>query len=79
MKRSFAPHLTRTRRRALAVPFVITLAATGSACGDGTATIPIGDRPDRPGDVVSNPAEPEQRPTDDATIVVSNPAPPSDG
>lgn len=62
--------LTRTRRRALAVPFVITMVAGGSACGSDADVRPAGDPVTT--DVISNPAPPEP----ENTVVVANPAPP---
>ncbi len=67
------PHLTRTRRRALAVPFVITFAAAGAACGTEAKVVPAGGQPVTT-DVISNPAEPGSEPEQEVTI--SNPAEP---
>lgn len=81
MKRSTNPCLTRTRRRALAVPFVVTFAAAGAACGGSDATVPIGDQPETT-DVISNPAEPLPSPEgvpNDELVVIANPAFPEDG
>lgn len=75
---------TRWRRRALAVPFVVTVAVTAAACGSdaATGTVQVGEpglvqEPDET--VISNPAEPDPTvPTveePDVSVVVSNPPP----
>ncbi len=85
---------TTRRRRALALPFVVTVAVTAGACATGSAA-PNSEEPrtDQPEIIVTNPPEaPIGGPIDDPgvdgvdvvsnppePVVVANPAPPFDG